>query len=363
MATDTYTGQTLDGKYRLTTLLGKGGMGAVYRGEHVVIGKQVAVKFLHAELAGSEEVVKRFYREAQAAAAIGHDGIIDVMDVGIAPTGEPYLVMEFLEGESLADLLVRTGPLDPGAACGIMEPALLALNAAHSKRIVHRDLKPDNIFIAKQQDAPPKVTLIDFGISKFAAGPGGEKLTQTGSVMGTPAYMAPEQARGSTDLDHRADIYSMGVILYEMLTAKLPFNGDNFTEIIVSILTDNPVPPREAFAGFPVEAEEVLLRALVKDPAGRYQNCLEFIEALGGIGAFAERQEKLTVLASNITHTTFASGSLGPEVKHDSSGQVAADVLAQVSGGATPSASILSGWIASPCLTLNGLTVTSMWSK
>ncbi len=331
MSVDTYLGKTLDGKYRLTALLGKGGMGSVYKGEHVIIGKMVAIKFLHSELAQNEEVVKRFYREAQAAAAIGHDAIIDVLDVGISPNNEPYLVMEYLEGESLGEMLARTGPMELGAACGIMEPALLALHAAHAKGIVHRDLKPDNIFIVRQQNAPPKIKLIDFGISKFIEGVGGEKLTQTGSVMGTPAYMAPEQARGSADLDHRADIYSMGVIFYEMLTAKLPFNGTNFTEIIISILTEDPVPPSEAFEGFPVEAQDALLRSLNKDPADRYQNALEFVETLKGLTAFDGRQDKLTRIAAAANKITFAGGSLG-----DTSGgaledsQVAANVLFQV---------------------------------
>ncbi|MBW2276084.1 MAG: serine/threonine protein kinase [Deltaproteobacteria bacterium] len=340
MATTDYAGEVLDGKYRLTTLLGKGGMGSVYRGQHVVIGKLVAVKFLHAEFAGSEEVVKRFYREAQAAAAIGHDGIIDVMDVGIAPTGEPYLVMEFLEGESLADLLIRAGPLDASAAVGIFEPALQALQAAHAKNIVHRDLKPENIFLQHREGAPPRVKLIDFGISKITAGPGGEKLTQTGSVMGTPAYMSPEQARGSTELDHRADIYSMGVILYEMLTGRLPFEGENFTEIIISILTEEPIPPREAHAEFPPDAEEVLLRSLIKDPAGRYGTALEFAEALKGLSGYETREAQLTSLAASAKHTSFASGSLGPTTDGADGESVAADVMAQVSGGAaTPT-----GW-------------------
>ena len=331
MSVDTYLGKTLDGKYHLTALLGKGGMGSVYKGEHVIIGKMVAIKFLHSELAQNEEVVKRFYREAQAAAAIGNDAIIDVLDVGISPNNEPYLVMEYLEGESLGEMLVRTGPMELGAACGIMEPALLALHAAHLKGIVHRDLKPDNIFIVRQQNASPKIKLIDFGISKFIEGVGGEKLTQTGSVMGTPAYMAPEQARGSVDLDHRADIYSMGVIFYEMLTAKLPFNGTNFTEIIISILTEDPVPPSEAFDGFPTEAQDPLLCSLNKDPAGRYQSALDFVETLKGLSAFDERQDKLTRIAAAASKITFAGGSLG-----DTSGgaledsQVAANVLSQV---------------------------------
>ena len=338
MPGDTYTGQVLDGKYRLTRLLGKGGMGAVYRGEHVIIGKQVAVKFLHAEFASNAEVVKRFYREAQAAAAIGHDGIIDVSDVGQSPQGDPYLVMEYLEGESLADMLTRTGPLDLGAALGVMEPALLALHAAHAKGIVHRDLKPENIFLVQQQGAPPKVKLIDFGISKFAETGGGEKLTQTGSVMGTPVYMSPEQARGAADLDHRADIYSMGVMLYEMLTGKLPFEGANFTEIIINILTAAPRPPAEAFAGFPVEAEGAILRSIEKDPAQRFATAIEFVEALSRMSAYPQRQSRLTHVASQIKQTSFAAGSLGTQSGAGDGAPVGADVLAQMAArSGTPS--------------------------
>jgi eukaryotic-like serine/threonine-protein kinase len=338
MTTTDYTGQTLADKYHLTTLLGQGGMGAVYRGEHIIIGKKVAVKFLHAELAQNPEVVKRFYREAQAAAAIGHDSIIDVLDVGVSQSGEPYLVMEYLEGESLGDMLARTGPLDLSAALGILEPTLRALHAAHSKGIVHRDLKPDNIFIVRQSSGPPKIKLIDFGISKFAESAGGEKLTQTGSVMGTPAYMAPEQARGAATLDHRADLYSIGVILYEMLTRKLPFSGANFTEIIINILTADPVPPCQAFAGFPKEAEALVLRALAKDPAERFESAEAMIAQMSSLAAFAVRQERLTHIAAEAMKTTFAGGSLG-EKPVTGGTDVAKNVLSQVARARTPA-----GW-------------------
>jgi len=339
MGPNDYTGLTLADKYHLTTLLGQGGMGSVYRGEHVVIGKKVAVKFLHADLAGNAEVVKRFYREAQAAAAIGHDSIIDVLDVGISPNGEPYLVMEFLEGESLGDMLARTGPLDLAAALGIAEPALRALAAAHSKGIVHRDLKPDNIFIVRQPSGPPKIKLIDFGISKFAETGGAEKLTQTGSVMGTPAYMAPEQARGSSSLDHRADLYSMGVILYEMLSGKLPFAGSNFTEVILNILTTEPVPPAQANPAFPPEATALVLRALAKDPAARFADAEAMIAEMSVLTAYGGRQERLTRIAADARKITFAGGSLGNKPSSPSGPDVAKNLLSQVARARTPA-----GW-------------------
>jgi len=345
MGSTDYTGLTLADKYHLTGLLGQGGMGAVYRGEHVVIGKKVAVKFLHADLAGNAEVVKRFYREAQAAAAIGHDGIIDVLDVGISPNGEPYLVMEFLEGESLGDMLARTGPLDLAAALGIVEPALRALAAAHSKGIVHRDLKPDNIFIVRQPSGPPKIKLIDFGISKFAEGGGAEKLTQTGSVMGTPSYMAPEQARGASSLDHRADLYSMGVILYEMLTGKLPFSGSNFTEIIINILTVEPLPPVQAHPGFPAEATALVLRALAKDPAARPTDAEAMIAEMAVLTAYGGRQERLTRIAADARKITFAGGSLGDKASSPSGPDVAKNLLSQVARARTPA-----GWSGTDAL-------------
>ncbi len=197
--------------------------------------------------------------------------------------------------------------------------------------IVHRDLKPDNIFIVRQPSGPPKIKLIDFGISKFVESAGGEKLTQTGSVMGTPAYMSPEQARGSSELDYRADIYSMGVILYEMLTGRLPFRGSNFTEIIIAILTELPVPPREAYEHFPTEAEQVLMKSLAKAPADRYQNCAEFAEALKLITGYTQRQDNLTRVAAAADHVTFAGGNLGDSIdSSNDSGQMAANVLSQV---------------------------------
>lgn len=333
-----YVGATLENKYRLTAKLGQGGMGSVYKGEHTVIGKTVAVKFLHTRFVGQKQVVQRFYREARAAAAIGHENIIDVVDVGISQEGDPYLVMEYLEGESLADMLARVGPVSIEAACGVMEPALLALSAAHAKGIVHRDLKPDNIFLVFRDGGPPKVKLIDFGISKVAGG--ADKLTRTGSVMGTPAYMAPEQARGDADLDHRADVYAMGVILYEMLTGALPFPGDTFASIMARILTEKPLPPLEVRPDFPRVVEPIVMKALEKDPAARYQSAAELLAALQSLDGFHERTAHLTTLAAGALERTFAGGDLGEKVSSEEGGpSVASDVLAEVMQSATPA-----GW-------------------
>jgi serine/threonine-protein kinase len=305
------TGALLDGRYRIVRLLGEGGMGSVYLASHVGLGRDVAIKFLHAELVSRDEVVGRFYREAQAAAAIRHKNIIEVFDVGVSPQGEPFLVMEYLEGESLAGLLKRAGPLNLGAACAVMEPVLQALHAAHRKGIIHRDLKPDNIFLAYQQGEPPVVKIIDFGISKFAQGEFDKWRTKTGSVMGTPAYMSPEQARGSAGLDHRTDIYSMGTILFEMLTGALPFAGSNFAEYLSAMLIDDPRAPQSVCAGFPAEAEPLVRKALAKNPDQRFQNAAEMLEALTALPSFDARQERLTLLASTIEIRGFAAGDLG----------------------------------------------------
>jgi len=338
MSSVDYTGQTLDGKYRLLRRLGSGGMGAVYLGQHVIIGKLVAVKFLYAELSGNQEVVKRFYREAQAAASIGHKNIIDVLDVGVSSTGEPYLVMEYLEGESLAGMLERTGPIGLAAACGILEPVFHALSAAHAKGIVHRDLKPENIFLAAGQDDEPIVKIIDFGISKFTLGDKQTKLTSTGALLGTPLYMSPEQARGSADIDHRTDIYSLGVILYEMLTGGHPFVGANYNELIVTILTKPPRPPSEVFPGFPEEALPVILKAIGKEPRDRFQSMQEMLDALKSLRSFDDRREHLTLLVSGIAKKPFAGGDLGGEAAASSGGGVAEEVLAEVAKEATPGA-------------------------
>jgi eukaryotic-like serine/threonine-protein kinase len=271
----------------------------------------VAIKFLHAELASREEVVGRFYREAQAAAAIRHKNIIEVFDVGMSPQGEPFLVMEYLEGESLAGLLKRAGPLNLGAACAVMEPTLQALQAAHRKGIIHRDLKPDNIFLAYQQGEPPMVKIIDFGISKFTQGELDKWRTKTGSVMGTPAYMSPEQARGSAGLDHRTDLYSMGTILFEMLTGALPFARNNFAEYLSAMLIEDPRAPQSLCAGFPVEAEPVVRKALAKNPDQRFASATEMLDALAALPNYEARQERLTLLASTVEVRGFAAGDLG----------------------------------------------------
>ncbi|MBN2717778.1 MAG: protein kinase [Deltaproteobacteria bacterium] len=310
MTRNKHSGKVLDGRYEILSLLDEGGMGAVYLGRHVKLGRSVAVKILHGELKGNKDVVARFYREAQAASGISHPNIIDVYDVGVADWGEPYLVMEYLSGENLASLLKRKGPISLAAACGIMEPVLRALHAAHERGIVHRDLKPDNIFLMRQEDAPPIIKVIDFGISKFLQTEQ-TKLTRTGALLGTPSYMSPEQARGRGAFDHRADIYAMGVVLYSMLCGSLPFVGESYNDLIVNILTEPVKNPIEAYPDFPAEAEPIVMRLLEKDPERRFATCLELLEALASLEAFADRQTALIDLTADMPESFFATGDLG----------------------------------------------------
>jgi serine/threonine-protein kinase len=334
---DSHVGQVLDGRYRVERLLGKGGMGAVYEGKHVIVGKRVAIKTLHPEFAANEEVLKRFYREAQTAAAIGHKNIIDIMDVGVTPTSEPYIVMEYLEGEDLESMLKRTGPLSVEAACGILEPALLALGAAHEKGIVHRDLKPANIFLVRGKGAAPVVKLIDFGISKISGGAGNTRLTQTGLMLGTPAYMSPEQARGLGAVDHRTDIYAMGVISYQMLTGRLPFANESYNALLISVLTEEPPPLRAHRPELPADAEALVLKELSKDPALRSQTAIEMLEAFRQLAAFSERDSGMSLLGTQLERRV-ASGDLGSVIDPSGSSPASASRVLSQLAKATPGA-------------------------
>jgi len=275
---DEMTGRVFDGKYRLVRLLGKGGMGAVFEAEHVKITRKVAVKVLRSRLGDSPEAAQRFLREAQSASAIGHPNIIDIYDIGEEEDGTLFMVMEYLRGESLGAYTRRQGRVAAGQTLTMILQVLSALAAAHAKGIVHRDLKPDNLFLVKDDGGRLKVKVLDFGISKVTAAdeddPG---LTRTGTVMGTPVYMSPEQARGAKTIDGRTDIWAAGVILYQMLSGELPYRGDSYNEILSKILIE-PIPPlADHIPGLPERLNKVVHRALEKDLERRY----------GDAGAFA----------------------------------------------------------------------------
>ncbi len=252
-------------------------MGVVYSAEHVEIGKRVALKFLHAELTARPDVVARLVQEARAASAIAHPGIVDIHDIGTDPAGARYLVMELLEGESLRALLEREGPLPIQRAVGFVLPVLSALAAAHEKGIVHRDLKPENLFLDRT-DGTQTVKLLDFGTAKMTEAV--SRLTRTGAAWGTAHYMAPEQARGESDLDLRVDVYGAGVILYELLTGRVPFDGENYNAVMFRVVSESVTPPRTLRPDLPEDLEAVILRALEKERTRRWQCAEDMADAL-----------------------------------------------------------------------------------
>jgi serine/threonine-protein kinase len=270
-------GDLIEGKYRLTSLLGTGGWGSVFEGENVRTLHRVAIKVLHTEMSGRTDSIVRFEREAQAAGKIGSDHIIEVFDLGQLTTGEHFMVMELLEGEDLATRL-SFGVIPPPMLASIMIQVLEGLGAAHAAGILHRDLKPANLFLLRSKNGADFVKILDFGISKFGATPATQ--TQTGSIMGSPCYMSPEQARGAKNIDARSDLFSLGVVLFECVTGTLPFDGANFHELLFKIALSDAPDPRTVLATIDPGFAAIVLRALARDPATRYQTCAEFQEAL-----------------------------------------------------------------------------------
>lgn len=261
-------GRTLGDRYKVLGRIGQGGMGTVYLCEHVALGKRMAVKVLRPEFSRDEELVRRFQHEARAASQIGQENIVDVYDFGHTPEGLAYFVMEALEGESLARILHREGPLPLGRALRIFQQISRALDAAHRRGIVHRDLKPENVFVLRRADGSDFVKVLDFGISKSAMSPDAARLTRAGSIIGTPEYMSPEQAAG-TGADQRSDIYSLGVLAYEVLTGRLPLEGDTSLATLLKHQSEPPLPLRRHRPELPVEVEAVVMRMLAKRPDAR----------------------------------------------------------------------------------------------
>jgi len=275
---DSLLGTVLAGRYEVLRRIGEGGMGAVYEARHTLIGKRVAVKVLLEKFHAKSDFVARLLQEARLASSIGHENIVDVTDFGTTDDGRSFVVMEFLDGESLADLERREAPLPIERSLRIVRQAASALGAAHAKGIFHRDVKPENLYLVRRGDAD-FVKVVDFGISK-AVKPGGDegaesyRLTHTGLLLGTPLYMSPEQARGEEDLDHRVDIWALGVLLYECLTGEVPFRANNYLQIISQVLTHEPPSPARLRPelGIPDAVDAVVMRAMDKDRARRYQS-------------------------------------------------------------------------------------------
>jgi serine/threonine protein kinase len=270
------------GKYEVVRKLGHGGMGRIYEAINPTIGKRVALKLLDPALADCESAAARFTREAQAASAASSPHIVEIYDAGIADDGSPFIVMELLEGESLSARIEREGRLDAEESVRIVAQVLRGLIKAHEAGIVHRDLKPDNVFLVDRDHDPPVAKILDFGVSKVKKTQASTTLTREGSVLGTPAYMSPEQAQGEADVDARSDIWSIGAILYECLSGDLPFQGNSYEQMIVRICTERPKPLRDRAPGVPDRVADVVERCLDRDRAVRPATAVELLAMLTG---------------------------------------------------------------------------------
>ncbi len=270
----------LIGNYRLLDEISTGGMGTVYRAKHELIGRPAAVKLLRPDLYSRQELVDRFFNEAKAASAVRHPGIVEIYDFGYTDEGHGYLVMELLVGKTLTSAIAAVERYSESEAAAIARGIASALKAAHAQRIYHRDLKPDNVFLVPDLEGPtgaqrPKV--LDFGIAKLSEGSG---HTQMGMLIGTPQYMAPEQAREASAVDHRADLYSLGCILYHMLVGHPPFVSEGAGEIVAMHLMNEPDPPRALAPHISREMNDIVMRLLEKEPDRRFQTAGELAAAL-----------------------------------------------------------------------------------
>ena len=273
------------GSYRVIKPLGKGGMGAVYMAEHPVIGSKVAIKFLHPQYATDKKIVDRFFNEARAVNVIGHDNILKILDLNVTEDNRHYFIMEFLNGRALQDLVKPDAPMPFETASVILLQTCEALQAAHDHQIIHRDLKPDNVYLIAHKGRKNFVKVVDFGIAKLTDGDGNSTgKTQTGMVMGTPAYMSPEQAGGmTTRIDARSDIYSLGCMMFQMATGKLPFPGSSFGEVLIGHLQLPPPNPRELCADITEAYEGIILKCLEKQQENRFQTMKELHDAIAAL--------------------------------------------------------------------------------
>jgi serine/threonine-protein kinase len=297
-ATASLINQTI-GNYRVSRLLGEGGMGVVYLAQHPVIGRKVAIKLLHVALARDQDIVSRFFNEARAIHMIAHANIVEILDFGQTTDGQPYFIMEFLEGEALSDAVAR-GPMTPEEVEAIGVQMCRALWAAHAKGIVHRDLKPHNVQLVPRPEGTPLVKILDFGVAKILASPDGAQSvkTRTGSLMGTPLYMSPEQCKGAGTLDHRTDIYSLGVMLFEMLAGRPPFVAEGVGELFAKHMLEEAPPLLDFAPHTPPHMAAAIMKCLQKEPRDRFQSMDEFRKALVGEVKLAPAPARSTAIRS-----------------------------------------------------------------
>ena len=305
MVDEVAEGHILDGKYRIEKVIGRGGMGVVVSATHLVLDELVAIKFLTEEALYNEEAVARFEREARASVKIKSEHVVRVMDVGRLSSGAPYMVMEFLTGEDLAKRLETRGPLPVEQAVDFVLQACMALAGAHGVGIVHRDIKPANLFCVPGSDGHLTIKVLDFGISKLnpANSVGSMSVTKTAAVMGSPLYMSPEQVQSSKDVDSRTDVWSLGVVLFELIAGKVPFFGEAFGEVCVRIATQ-PLPPLTQYRrDIPPGLDDVLRTCLAKDRKIRFASVAELAVALQRYAsprgqAFVERIARIVMSSS-----------------------------------------------------------------
>ncbi|HEX6766935.1 MAG TPA: serine/threonine-protein kinase [Polyangiaceae bacterium] len=360
---DSLIGSVVAGKYRIERVLGRGGMGAVFSATNTTMGKRVALKFLTREAARDKHATLRFQREAEAAGVIESEHIVHVFDSGTTEEGLPFLVMELLNGEDLRMRLQREGLLPVAEATEIATQILRGLVRAHAAGIIHRDLKPDNVFLSKRDDGSTHAKIVDFGISKLSHGRSAKTLTRRGTVLGTAYYMAPEQATAAEGVDHRADLYGVGTILFEMLAGRPPHMAPTHEAVLVAICTKDAPDVRTLRPDTPSGLARLLERALARDRDARIGSAEEFVEGLGGAPGPATAARALT--AGHRTDDT-----LGPSTteRHRSGNRrtvvggvvaallgftlTAALVARKPAGGAAPSAEPARSAALSPVATL-----------
>jgi eukaryotic-like serine/threonine-protein kinase len=302
-------GDVLAGKYCVERVIGRGGMGVVVAARHIQLGQKVALKFMLAEACENADAVARFLREAQAAFQIQSEHVARILDMGTLDGGAPFMVMEFLNGCDLGDVIRDRGPLPIAEAVGYLLQACEAIAEAHSRGIVHRDLKPSNLFLSSRADGSALIKVLDFGISKGIGGSAldvaAPSVTATATIMGSPSYMSPEQVRSSKHVDARTDIWALGVVIHQLVSGRLPFEGDTLGAIMAMIAADPPVPLRSVRADAPAELERLVLRCLEKDPSRRIPNVAEL--ALG-LQPFGPQEGRLSV--ERVTRLLKQSGTM-----------------------------------------------------
>lgn len=302
-AKDPLLGQTLVGKYLIQETIGSGAMGTIYKAEQTALGKTVVIKVLHKHLLSDPELIQRFHREARAASRLNHPNCVQIMDFGTLDDGALYIAMEYIHGIDLATLLEREYPLDHRRLIGIMKQVMMALDEAHANGVLHRDLKPENIMIEDRRTAKDHVKVVDFGIAKLDENNPNSKRsfqTRTGIVCGTPEYMSPEQARGQK-LDARSDLYAIGVMLYHMVTDRLPFEAGSPIEVVTKHISEPPVPPRMHRADLPEAVDRLILTLLEKDREKRPPSAMDVHAELERIDRelAVERRERVNEKTSD----------------------------------------------------------------